>query len=202
MDCFSDGSEPIEYASPVPATKAAIAIVARYSILMAMVPPSTPRTNRTSRETVPRALFNPSLGTSACAPSERHPRRSVRAVKWVPIYFHAASSSMRRLGRSNCSLFRPTLSRSESGNESSGQYFGIMRRRSPLNYTAHVADSQRFLPRGPLFSKTSARTDSQKRRLRFHSRIASRARKRESCVMGAPMLALSYPNEASYAQPH
>src|ERR1700682_3415597 len=44
---------------------------------------------------------------------------------------------------------------------------------------AHVADSQRFLPQGPLFSKTSARADSQKRRSPVPFRMASRARKRE-----------------------
>jgi hypothetical protein len=65
-----------------------------------------------------------------------------------------------------------------------------------VNYTAHVADSQRFLLQGPLFSRTSARADSQKRRSPVPFRIASRARKR-SCEGWTPMLALSYPNEAS-----
>jgi len=46
---------------------------------------------------------------------------------------------------------------------------------------AHVADSQRFLL-GPLFSKTSARADSQKRRSPVPFRIASRARKPEGGV--------------------
>jgi hypothetical protein len=64
VDCFSGGSEPTEWtASPAPAAKAAIAIAARYSILMAMVPPSAPRTNRTLSEiplghpAVPRGFF-------------------------------------------------------------------------------------------------------------------------------------------------
>src|SRR5216683_5597376 len=40
------------------------------------------------------------------------------------------------------------------------------------------------LLQGPLFSKTSARADSQKRRSQVPFRIASRARKRESCGRG------------------
>src|SRR5260370_12342198 len=51
-----------------------------------------------------------------------------------------------------------------SGNESSGQDFRSTRPSLAVNYMAHVADSQRFLLQGPLFSKTSARADSQKRR--------------------------------------
>src|SRR5438034_1161242 len=56
VDCFSGGSEPTERtASPAPA--ATIAIAARYSILMAMVPPpSAPRTNRTPSEMVPERI--------------------------------------------------------------------------------------------------------------------------------------------------
>src|SRR6202790_3300445 len=80
-----------------------------------------------------------------------------------------------------------------SGNESSGQDFMNRRPSLAVNYMAHVADSQRFLLQGPLFSKTSARADSQKRRSPVSFRIASRACKREGWV---PMLALSYPNEA------
>jgi hypothetical protein len=63
-----------------------------------------------------------------------------------------------------------------------------MRPSLAVNYTAHVADSQRFLLQGPLFSETSARADSQKRRSPVPFRIASRARKG-----WVPMLALSYP---------
>jgi hypothetical protein len=68
---------------------------------------------------------------------------------------------------------------------------------------AHIADSQRSLPR-PAVLKTSARADSQKRRSPVPFRIASRARKREKlregevgAGAGCPLLALSYPNEAS-----
>jgi hypothetical protein len=52
----------------------------------------------------------------------------------------------------------------QSGNESSGQDFRCTRPSLAVNYTAHVADSQRFLLQDPLLSKTSARADSQKRR--------------------------------------
>ena len=84
----------------------------------------------------------------------------------------------------------------KSGNESSGQDFGSTRTSLAVNYMAHVADSQRFLLQGPLFSKTSARADSQKRRSPVPFRIDGRARKRESRAAGSvPMLALSYPNE-------
>jgi hypothetical protein len=50
---------------------------------------------------------------------------------------------------------------------------------------AHVADSQRFLLRGPLFSKTALAQIAKSGGLRFRSelRIAS-ARKRESCGRG------------------
>jgi len=97
--------------------------------------------------------------------------------------------------RSNC--FRLSSERRHdqtSGNESSGQDFRSKRPSLAVNYMAHVADSQRFLLQGPLFSKNSARADSQKRRSPVPLKIASCARKREEWV---PMLTLSYPNEAS-----
>jgi hypothetical protein len=50
-----------------------------------------------------------------------------------------------------------------------------------VNYMAHVADSQRFLQQGPLFSKGALAQISQKRRSPVPFRTASRARKRESC---------------------
>ena len=58
-----------------------------------------------------------------------------------------------------------------------------MRPSLAVDYMAHVADSQRF-PLSSLFSKTSARADSQKRRSPVPFRIASRARKRQSCGKG------------------
>src|SRR5712672_1480601 len=111
-----------------------------------------------------------------------------------PDLFRAASSSMRRLGANCFPLPSERRYDQKSGNESSGQDFRSTRPSLAVNYMAHVADSQRFLLQGPLFSKTSARADSQKRRSPVPFRIASRARKREGWV---PMLALSYPNEAS-----
>jgi hypothetical protein len=51
----------------------------------------------------------------------------------------------------------------KSGNESSGHDFGSTRPSLAVDYTAHIADSQRFLTAGPAV-KTSARADSQKRR--------------------------------------
>jgi hypothetical protein len=66
----------------------------------------------------------------------------------------------------------------KSGNESSGQVFRRTRPSLAVNYMAHVADSQRYLLQGPLFLRTSARADSQKRRSPVPFRIASRARKR------------------------
>ncbi len=119
-----------------------------------------------------------------------------------PDLFRAASSSMRRLGANCFPLPSERRYDQKSGNESSGQDFRSTRPSLAVNYMAHVADSQRFLLQGPLFSKASARADSQKRRSPVPFRIASRARKRENCRRGAPMLALYYPNEASYAQPH
>ena len=84
----------------------------------------------------------------------------------------------------------------KSGNESSGQDFRSTRPSLAVNYTAHVADSQRFLLQGPLFSKQALAQIAKSGGLRFRS-VASRARKRESCEGWMPMLALSYPNEAS-----
>src|SRR6516164_9483881 len=47
MDCFSEGSEPTGLtASPVPAARTAIAIAARDSILIAIVPPFVRRPER------------------------------------------------------------------------------------------------------------------------------------------------------------
>jgi hypothetical protein len=91
---------------------------------------------------------------------------------------------MRRLGAPIVAPFRSERRHEwKSGNESSGQDFRSMRPSLAVNYTAHVADSQRFLL-GPLFSKTSARADSQKRRSPVPFTIASGARKREGCERG------------------
>ena len=116
------------------------------------------------------ALFDPSPGTPACVETRSIPRGK----------FLNASAR-----RSNCfalpSEWRHDL---KAGNESSGQDFRSTRPSLAVNYLAHVADSQRFLLQGPLFSKTSARADSQKRRSPVPLRIASRARKRKSSGRG------------------
>jgi len=58
---------------------------------------------------------------------------------------------------------------------------GSVRPSLAVNYTAHVADSQRFLLQGPAVLKNKrSRKIAKSGGLRFHS-IASRARKRESC---------------------
>ena len=107
-----------------------------------------------------------------------------------PDLFRAASSSMRRLGANCFPLPSERRYDQKSGNESSGQDFRSTRPSLAVNYMAHVADSQRFLLQGPLFSKASARADSQKRRSPAPFRIASRARKRENCERGAKAGAL------------
>src|SRR5260370_42580261 len=112
-----------------------------------------------------------------------------------PDLFRAASSSMRRVGAATVAPFVRMASRSDVRERKlRSRLYRSTRPSLAVNYMAHVADSQRFLLQGPLFSKTSARADSQKRRSPVPFRIASRARKREGWV---PMLALSYPNEAS-----
>ncbi len=157
MDCFSGGSEPT-IASPVPA--ATIAIAARYSILMAMVPPSAPRTNRTPSEMVPERCLTLALERLLA----RRPEGILVEPRSIPL--RAASSSMRRLGAPICFPF-PSERRHDqkSGNESSGQDIRSTRPSLAVNYTAHVADSQ-------------------KRRSPVPLRIGSRARKRKSCGRG------------------
>ena len=105
------------------------------------------------------------------------------AAKEAPIY---SARQVPQCVGSALQLFPlPSVRRHDqkSGNESSGQDFRSTRPSLAVNYTAHVADSQRFLL-GPLLSKTSARADSQRRRSPVPFRIASGARKRESCERG------------------
>ena len=59
----------------------------------------------------------------------------------------------------------------KSGNESSGQDFRSMRPSLAVNYTAHVADSQRFLLQGPLFSKEALAQIAKSGGLRFRSEL-------------------------------
>ena len=133
MDCFSGGSEPTEWTASPPATKAAIAIAARYSILMAMVPPSAPRTNRTLSEMVPeRSLTQP---WNACLRAARDcilVNRS-SAAKWAPDLFRAASSPMRRLGVPIVSAFRPNgVTIRRQGTKAPVKTLEARDRRSPL----------------------------------------------------------------------
>ncbi len=87
--------------------------------------------------------------------------------------------------RSNCFPFRPNgVTIRSQGTKAPVKTLEAQDRRSPLTTMAHVADSQRFLLQGPLCSRTSARADSQKRRSPVSFRIASRARKWESCGRG------------------
>ncbi len=101
--------------------------------------------------------------------------------------------------RSNCFPFRPNdVTIRRQGTKAPVKTLESKRPSLAVNYMAHDADSQRFLLQGPLFSKPSARADSQKRRspVPFRNcRPCSQAGElREGWV---PMLALSYPNEAS-----
>ena len=88
------------------------------------------------------------------------------------LIFCAASSSMRRLGAPIASPFRPNgVTIRTSGNESSGQDFRSTRPSLAVNYTAHVADSQRFLLQGPLFSKQALAQIAKSGGLRFRSEL-------------------------------
>ena len=59
----------------------------------------------------------------------------------------------------------------KSGNESSGQDFGSTRPSLAVNYIAHVADSQRFLLQGALFSKQALAQIAKSGGLRFRSEL-------------------------------
>src|SRR5437867_7010306 len=59
----------------------------------------------------------------------------------------------------------------KSGNECSGQDFGSTRPSLAINYMAHVADSQRFLLQGPLFSKQALAQIAKSGGLRFRSEL-------------------------------
>src|SRR5437879_6603032 len=59
----------------------------------------------------------------------------------------------------------------KSGNECSGQDFGSTRPSLAINYMAHVADSQRFLLQGTLFSKQALAQIAKSGGLRFRSEL-------------------------------
>ena len=76
---------------------------------------------------------------------------------------------MRRLGARLLPLPSERHHDQKSGNESSGQDFRSTRPSLAVNYTAHVADSQRFLLQGPLFSKEALAQIAKSGGLRFRS---------------------------------
>jgi hypothetical protein len=88
-----------------------------------------------------------------------------------PDLFRAASSSMRRLGANCFALPSERRYDQKSGNESSGQDFRSTRPSLAVNYMAHVADSQRFIQKGPLFSKKALAQIAKSGGLRFHSEL-------------------------------
>ncbi len=149
-----------------------------------MVPPSAPRTNRTLSEMVPERCLTLALERLLARRPGLHPRQSGRARRNGP---RSIPRQVPQCVGSALQLFPLPSERrhdQKSGNESSGQDFRSTRPSLAVNYMAHVADSQRFLLQGPLCSRTSARADSQKRRSPVSFRIASRARKWESCGRG------------------
>jgi hypothetical protein len=183
--------------SPAPAAKAAIAIAARYSTLMVMVPPSAPRTNRTLSEMVPERCLTLALERLLARRPGLHPRQSGRARRNGPRSIPSRKFPNASARRSNCfPLASERRHDQKAGNESSGQDFRSTRPSLTVNCTAHVADSQRFLTTGPAVLKNKRRADSQKRRSPVPFQNC------QPCSGCAPMLALSYPNEASHAQPH
>ena len=128
---------------------------------MAMVPPSVPRTNRPLSEMVP-------------GPGQKLPNLGSND----PI-FRAASSPMRRFGAPIVSPFRPNgVTIRSQGTKAPVKTLVARDRRSPLTTWRMSRIAKGSLLQGPLFSKTSARADSQKRRSPVPFRIASRARNR------------------------
>jgi len=120
-----------------------------------------------------------------------------------PDLFRAASSSMRRLGANCFPPFRPNgVTIRSQGTKAPVKTLEAQDRRSPLTTWRMSRIAKGSYCRARCSQKQTLAADSQKRRSPVPFRIASRARKRENCRRGAPMLALYYPNEASYAQPH
>jgi hypothetical protein len=117
--------------------------------------------------------------------------------------FCAASSSMPSAWRSDCFPLVLTA-RSEVGERKLRSRPSSTRdRRSPLTTRRMSRIAKGSLLQGPLFSKTSARADSQKRRSRIPFRIASCARKRESCGRGGRQCwRVLTRTRGRYAQPH
>src|SRR6478736_708326 len=92
---------------------------------------------------------------------------------------------MRRLGAPIVPLPSERRHDQKSGNKSSGQDFRRTRPSLAVNYTAHVADSQRFLTAGPAVLKNQALAQIAKSGgLRFHSELPAVLASGESCGRG------------------
>ena len=104
---------------------------------------------------------------------------------WGPITRYSARQVPQCVGSALQLLpFRPNGSRSEvksQGTKAPVKTLEARDRRSPLTTRRMSRIAKGSLLQGPLFSKTSARADSQKRRSPIQFRIASSPRKRESC---------------------
>jgi hypothetical protein len=88
----------------------------------------------------------------------------------------------RRLGAANVSLFRPNgVTIRSQGTKAPVKTLEVRDRRSPLTTRRMSRIAKGSLLQGPLFSKQALAQIANSGGLRFHFRIASRARKRESC---------------------
>jgi hypothetical protein len=103
----------------------------------------------------------------------------------------------RRLGAPNLSPLRPNgVTIRSQGTKAPVKMLEARDRRSPLTTRRMSRIAKGSLLQGPLFSKQALAQITKSGGVRFHFRIASRANERAAGGC-APMLALSYPNEAS-----
>jgi hypothetical protein len=133
---------------------------------MAMVPPSAPRTNRTLSEMVPERCLTLALERTACAPPGTA-SSSIRssAAKWALDLFRAASSQCVGSALQLFPPFRPNgVTIRSQGTKAPVKTLEARGRRSPLTTRRMSRIAKDSLLQGPLFSKTRARADSQKRR--------------------------------------
>ena len=164
---------------------------------MAMVPPSAPHTNRTLSEMVPWRCLTIALERLLARRPDGHPRQSGRVRRNRP------RSIPRRCNKGEpCGSMSTPAPRSQ-GTKAPVKTLEARDRRSPLTTRRMSRIAKGSLLQGPLFSKTSARADSQKRRSPVPFRIASRARKRESCGRGGRQCwRILTRTRLRYAQPH
>jgi len=223
MDCISGGSEPTEWtASPAPAATATIAIAARYSILMAMVPPSGPRTNWTLPEmfqsahlilsaiaavalltaasTMPRS-YSPSTERHAAAAAIGHcknfpglPGTKAAELGANDPIFCAASSSMRRLGAPIASSRPNGVTIRSQGTKAPVKTLEVRDRRSPLTTRRMSRIANGSYCRARCCHKQALAQIAKSGGLRFRCQPCSQTGElREGWT---PILARSYPNEA------